>query len=170
MEMKYFSGKVSQFLKKYRYGILVLVIGMVLMLIPTNSSKKSSASSQTATQITSKDYDITEELTDTLSKIQGVGQVKIMLTIAAGEQVVYQEDQNISTSENGSSIQKETVIITGADRQENALISYVKPPVYLGAIVVCQGADQPAVKLAVVDAVSKITGLSTDKISVVKMK
>ena len=33
MEMKHFSGKLTQFLKKYRYGILVLVIGIVLMLI-----------------------------------------------------------------------------------------------------------------------------------------
>ena len=170
MEIKNWSGKATGFLKKYRYGILVLVIGIVLMMIPTIGSKKTSTSATNATQGTSKNYDITEELTQTLSKIEGVGQVKIMLTIAAGEQVIYQENENITTSENSSNLQKETVIITGTDRQESALISYTKPPVYLGAIVVCQGADQPTVKLAVMDAVSKITGLGSDKISVVKMK
>jgi stage III sporulation protein AG len=36
--------------------------------------------------------------------------------------------------------------------------------------VVCQGADDPVVKLLIVDAVSKVTGLGADKISVMKMK
>jgi len=36
--------------------------------------------------------------------------------------------------------------------------------------VVCQGADDPAVRLAVSQAVSSVTGISTDRISVLKMK
>jgi hypothetical protein len=40
----------------------------------------------------------------------------------------------------------------------------------MGAIVVCQGADSPSVKLAITQAVAKITGLGTDEICVLKMK
>jgi stage III sporulation protein AG len=40
----------------------------------------------------------------------------------------------------------------------------------MGAIVVCQGGDQPTVRLAILDAVSKVTGLGADKISILKMK
>ena len=43
-------------------------------------------------------------------------------------------------------------------------------PVYQGAVVVCQGAGDSRVRLTVVDAVSVLTGLSSDKISVVKWK
>ena len=39
-----------------------------------------------------------------------------------------------------------------------------------GAVVVCQGADQPAVRLDVTNAVAAYTGLGSDKISVIKMK
>lgn len=170
MEIKNWSNKVSAILKKYRYGILVLVIGIILMMIPVNGNTKTETQSNPSVPKTDIYYDITKELTETLSQIQGVGDVKIMLTVAAGEQVIYQVDENVSSSETGSTIQKETVIITGSDRQETALVSYVKPPTYLGVIIVCEGADQPSVKLAVVDAVSKITGLGSDKISVVKMK
>lgn len=170
MEIKNWSNKVSAILKKYRYGILVLVIGIILMMIPVNGNTKTETQSNPSEPKTDIYYDITKELTETLSQIQGVGDVKIMLTVAAGEQVIYQVDENVSSSETGSTIQKETVIITGSDRQETALVSYVKPPTYLGVIIVCEGADQPSVKLAVVDAVSKITGLGSDKISVVKMK
>jgi stage III sporulation protein AG len=46
----------------------------------------------------------------------------------------------------------------------------VLAPQYLGAIVVCQGADRSDVRLAIVEAVSALTGLGADKISVLKMK
>ena len=41
-------------------------------------------------------------------------------------------------------------------------------PQYLGAVVVCDGADSPQVQLAVTQAVAQFTGLSTDRISVLK--
>lgn len=39
-----------------------------------------------------------------------------------------------------------------------------------GAVVVCQGADQPSVRLDVTNAVAAYTGLGSDQISVIKMK
>ena len=50
------------------------------------------------------------------------------------------------------------------------MITQVIPASYMGAIVVCQGGDRPSVKLAIVKAVSDVTGLTSDKISVLKMK
>ena len=43
-------------------------------------------------------------------------------------------------------------------------------PVYQGAVVVCQGAGDSGVHLAVVQAVSVLTGLGSDKITVVQWK
>jgi len=39
-----------------------------------------------------------------------------------------------------------------------------------GAVVVCEGAQDPAVRLNVTNAVAAYTGLGSDKISVMKMK
>ena len=39
-----------------------------------------------------------------------------------------------------------------------------------GAVVVCQGADHPQVRLNVTNAVAVYTGLGSDKITVMKMK
>ena len=41
-------------------------------------------------------------------------------------------------------------------------------PQYLGAVVVCDGADSPQVQLAVTQAVAQFTGLSMDHISVLR--
>ena len=166
MDMK----KVSGFLKKYRYAAIILLLGIGLMLIPSRSDRDKGEPSASTPAVTQGYRDIAGELTQILSQIQGVGSVKVMLTVSTGEQTVYQVDENISTNENSSSVHKETVIITDSDRQQQGLIQFVKPPTYLGAIIVCQGADQPGVKLAVLDAVGKITGLGSNQISVVKMK
>lgn len=170
MELKLTGDKIRTFLKKNRYVILVLVVGLVFMLLPSGNSKEEAEQSVSTSQESVDIWDITEDLEAFLSQIHGVGKVKVMLTVSVGEETVYQENQDISTNETGSVIRRETVIISGVDRQELPLVSYIKAPIYLGAIIVCQGGDQAGVKLDVIDAVSKITGLSSDKISVLKMK
>ena len=70
----------------------------------------------------------------------------------------------------GSTIRKETVILTDSERNQQPLVQQVLPPQYLGAVIVCQGAENAAVRLAVVEAVRNATGLGADKISVLKMK
>ena len=113
---------------------------------------------------------VQEELEEVLSYIQGAGAVKVMLTVASGEQTVYQKNEDSTISDTSTSIQTEVVTVTDAERNEVGLIQQINPPRYLGAIILCQGADDPAVKLAISNAVSKITGLGTDRIAVLKMK
>ena len=170
MDLKKWGSKLSCIQKKYRLLILVLLIGILFMMLPSLYSDHKDEIPIEVEQKQQISGDISQELTQILTSIQGVGKVQVMLTIATGQETIYHTDSHITSTENGSSIQKDTVIITGSDRNQEALVSVVKPPTYLGAIIVCQGADQPSVKLSIVDAVSKITGLSSDKISVVKMK
>ena len=149
--------KAVAFLSDNRYVVLVLVIGLLFLLLP--ASKESVV--QTVEE-TVRTEDIQDQLTEILSAIDGVGKVQVMLTAAAGEQVIYQNDESGTSTD--------TVIITDADRAEQGLVKQVIPPTYLGAIIVCQGADSALVRLNVVDAVSKVTGLSADRIAVLKMK
>lgn len=152
--------KIREFLVKYRYALLVLLVGLVLMLLPTGSD------SQTKQPITdaspSKELDVTQELTQILASIQGVGKVQVMLTVEEGEKTVYQYDEKASG--------KDTVIITDGNREETGLVYQVISRKYRGAVVVCQGADSASVRLSVIEAVAKVTGLGTDRISVLKMK
>ena len=43
-------------------------------------------------------------------------------------------------------------------------------PEYKGAVVVCDGADNAGIRLKVINAVGALTGLSSDRITVMKMK
>lgn len=168
MDIGKLQTKVVEFLKKYRYAVLVLVIGLVLMAVPIHSNKE--VESPTATSEPEAQISVSDQLAAVLSQIRGAGKVEVMLTVAAGEETVYQTDEDTSITEDSSSVRKDTVTVTDAQRDQTGLIRQINPPKYLGAVIVCQGADSPAVKLAIVDAVSKVTGLGADRICVVKMK
>ncbi|MBR5022173.1 MAG: hypothetical protein IKY18_03100 [Oscillospiraceae bacterium] len=169
MEIKKITDKLHELIKRYKYACIVLLIGLALMLIPTKQSKqlKTEAISPSATiQETLSE----ESLVQILQSVEGAGKVKVLLSIGAGEETVYQTDTQISTTGENNDQTTKTVIITDSQRSESGLIRQVNPVAYKGAIVVCQGADSPSVRLAVTQAVSKITGLGTDSICVLKMQ
>ena len=148
-------------LKQYRYGILILVLGIGLMLLP---NQKTEMSAPMAVKTDAEDF--SADLEQILTQIYGVGRVKVMLTQAEGEITVYQEDIDRSSD----SVREDTVLVSGDTRQEMGLVRQVIPPKYLGAVIVCQGGDRASVQLSVVEAVSAVTGLTTDRITVLKMK
>ncbi len=155
MELK---DRILSWLKRNKFVFLILAVGIAFMLIP---SREEVTEESEPTQATVQ-RNISEELAQILSQIKGAGKVQVMLTVKTGRTTVYQFDQD----SNGQN----TVIITNADRAQEGLIQRTDPPQYLGAIVVCTGADSAAVRLSIIEAVSKVTGLGTDRISVLKMK
>lgn len=168
MELKNIREKTVLFLKKYRYVAAVLLIGIVLMLLPTGTSNKTQSIPVSEEKIHFQDP--TQQLTEILRQIHGAGKVQVLLTVSAGEKVVYQTDSESDDNGDTQSVRLETVIVTDKDRAQQGLVTQLLAPEYRGAVVVCDGADDPAVKLAVMEAVKNATGLSFDRISVLKMK
>jgi len=162
-----FTKKIKEIFDRYKYVLLILFIGIFLMLLPGQTDK--APQQETATP-ESMPVTCAEELEDILSQMEGVGKVKVLLTEADGAQTIYQTDEDRTDSHDNKSLRVETVIVTNGDRGEAGLIRSVTPPVYLGAIIVCQGGDIPSIKLAIVQAVSGVTGISSDRIAVLKMK
>ena len=149
---------------KYKYVLLVLLLGIFLMTMPQKSEQKE----QNEPVLTQHaEADLAKRLESILGKMEGVGSVRVLLTESASAQTIYQTDED--RGQDGS-LRVETVIITNENRGEEGLVSTITPPTYLGAIVVCQGADRPSVQLSVIRAVSNVTGISSDRIVVVKMK
>lgn len=159
----------SQFfhlIKQYKLAACILAVGMLLMLLPEKREESNGSEQYVPQAYTSAE----EQLESILSQIRGVGKVRILLTVARGEQTVYVYDEDQSDALDTSDLRREAVIVTGTDRGQAGLVSQVIPPSYLGAVIVCQGGDQAGVKLAVVEAVCDATGLTADKITVLKMK
>lgn len=157
--------RVTELYKKYRYGILIVLLGIALMCLPSRNKTAADQVPAAANTVT-EEQRLEVTLSGILSQIKGAGKVEVLLTEAKGAETMYQTDTNT-----GSETQRQdTVIITDSERTQIGLVRQVNPPRYLGAIVVCQGADNAQVRLAVVQAVSCVTGLGADHITVLKMK
>lgn len=168
MEQIISQSKIIQILSKYKYILLIMVAGIALLLLPStnNSATQNTGISESEVNILS----VEDQLSQILGSVKGAGKVQVMLSISNGEETIYQTNENHTSDADRISHDTDTVTITDSGRAQTGLVRQVNPPTYSGAIVVCQGADDPGVRLSIMEAVSKITGLRTDKISVLKMK
>ena len=161
------KARIFEGIGKYKYVWIVLLIGMLLMMMPDKNERKVKTQSEEPAAVTEENLE--DKIETILSHIEGAGRVEVLLTVAQGERILYQTDSSYTQGESNTDSRTQTILVTDSQRNETGLIHQKIPPVYMGAIILAEGADQPRVKLAIVDAISDATGLSTDKISVLKM-
>ena len=159
MDLESGRGRIITYIKKFQYFLIILAVGVLIMLFPESEAQTEPVFPETAVQ-----ENLEDKLRDILSQISGVGKVEVLLTEASGSETIFQTDGSRNSSN------EDTVILTDSSRTQSGLVKQVLPPAYKGAVVVCKGADSASVRLAVVDAVMRATGLSSDSITVLKMK
>lgn len=165
-QRKWLLGKLKK-LEAVKYPLLVLLLGAGLLLIPWGGEKPAQTTKPAEAEET---IDLAAELTALLSQLEGAGEVQVLLTMAEGVSHTYQTDLQTSTDGTATERQEETVLISDGAGGETPITQTTTYPVYQGAVVLCQGADSAAVQLDIVKAVSSLTGLGSDRITVIKMK
>ena len=155
-------------LGRYKYVLLVAALGAVLLLWPT-AAEKAGEELPAAEQTEAVSLRETEEAMERiLAKIQGVGQVDVMLTLQSGSELVLAEDTTLRYSGSAqapSDYQRSAETVTSPS---GVVVTQERCPQYRGALVVCDGGGNDAVRLQVVSAVSSLTGLGADRVTVVK--
>lgn len=103
------SEKLKQQIRKFKYPLLALVLGLAIMLMPIGAGKTAAADAHSDEQ----------RLEAVLNKCEGVGSVTVLLSEK-------------------------------------------------GAVIVCAGADDPVTRFAVTKAAEAFTGLTSDRIQILK--
>ena len=152
---------------KYKFVALVALAGIVLLLWPSGREETASPQAVSAVQA-----ELQEEMEDILGRIQGVGEVRVLLTVDSDGERQLAEDSELSYSGSTAapedySRSSQTVLVDDGSA-EAPVVTRTVYPTYRGALVVCQGGDRADVKLAVTEAVAALTGLSADRITVAK--
>ena len=151
-------------LEKYGYVLLVMAAGAVLLLLP--SGGRDSPREEVPTREEGVSFDLgafEEKLERTLSQIEGAGETKVVLTLDGGSRQVVARNQDRDGEGGGSN----TVVTVGkgSGQQEVVPLQTVAPE-FRGALVVCPGGGNAPVRLKLIEAVSALTGLGSDRISV----
>ena len=155
---------VRSALLKNKYVLAVLLLGLVLILLPTGGGSNASLAAVTDAQPRAPEAPVfslaeqEERLESTLSCVAGAGKVKVLLSLRS---TVSRE-----LAESGEGV----LIISAGSAGESPVELYYSYPAYLGAVILCEGADNPAVSLGITQAVSAFTGLGANRIEIMKMK
>ena len=163
--------KLISYVKKYRYVALVVLAGVVLMLLPSGKGEQQTSSDQPVN--VSEAYSLAEtekRLEQLLGRIRGVGQVQVMLTLKSDSSLQLAENRSTSLRDTEDRQDRDVVTLNRGSGYEDVVVTEQTYPVYQGAVVVCQGAGDSSVNRAVIQAVSVLTGLGSDKITVVQWK
>ena len=165
------GAQVRKLLDQYKYVLIAIAAGVILLLWPSGESREepSSVGGPAAAGETFDLAELEEKLAKTLSQIEGAGKVTVTLTLKSGMEQVLASDRSTSVSERGSSVEEETVrISSGSGQGQSVVLLTQRWPTFQGALVVCEGGDDAAIRLLMTQAVSSLTGIGSDRITVCK--
>lgn len=175
VEGKRAAPGVLALLSKYKYVLIVLLAGIVCLTWPSRDRAAPETEAPAAPDASERQeiVQLQREMEDILGKMQGVGELRLMLTLDQGSSKALAQDASLRYKGQPATPEDydrsaSTVVISKSGSGESVVVLHETYPRFRGALVVCQGGGDPAVRLAVIEAVSALTGLGSDKISVVK--
>lgn len=158
---------------RYKFFLLVILVGV--LLLTSGIQPASDTQQQEAAQADSA-FDLQEfqqAVADNLSQIDGAGRVTVLLSLETGEEAVYAADVSKSSqttdTDSAESYESTTSILSDGSYGEAPILIKNKYPTFRGAVVLCEGAENDAVRLQIVHAVSALCKISSDCISVSKL-
>lgn len=167
--------------------ILIITVIMINNILKEDDSGKNETSTQYKQLVDNTDEtsmavadisvqtDLERELEDILTKMDGVGEVEVLVTYSQTSRVVpvYNEtNRNSSTkeedSEGGTRLlsESDTTKEVVLDSNNDIITESVMLPEIEGAIVMAKGASNIEIKNNIIQAVSAVTGLATHKVQV----
>jgi len=183
VKLKDFTHKLSEIFFKNKKNTTIFVIGIVGILLiglsdiffdGQNEEKNSSNNEITVAEYINELEIKTEKI---VSKIEGAGKSKIMITADTSRENEYAVNENKSQDISGQNaelnnqthIQNEIVIIE-QNNEDSALVIKVIEPQIRGVLVLCEGADETKIKEQITDAIRTVLGVPYNKICVLKLK
>lgn len=172
--------------------LIVILLGVLLLIvaIPSGTLKKSSQSdsrngdsysensdsdkeagdgsqNREAAQNAQAEYvsSLKKELEAILGKMQGVGQVEVMITLKDDGQAIL--DKDISSEKESH---KENTVIYSNGNDTNPYVTQEKLPQVEGVVVVAEGATSASTVTQITDAVTALFQVETHKVKVIPMK
>lgn len=189
MKMQDFMQKIKE-KKLKRSDWLILVLAGILILIialPTDTKGKKQAeeakeniSKGNNTMEASKD-EIEQKLEDILEKIDGAGEVKVMITYQDSGTQVVEKDKNTSAnsveeSDSTGGVRstkeqqlQESTVYEEADAGNTPFVSKELLPKVEGILIVASGGDNQKVKQNISEAVLALFQVEAHRIKIVKM-
>lgn len=193
------KDKTKNILKKENM-IVIILIGVLLLVIaiPVNPKKtktedikqqpediNQSFTDSSVEENTDQSYveNLESRVEDILSSMEGVGNVKVMITLQSSQETIVEKDMPTSRSNiseidgsggnrntNEMDSQETTVYTTNQNGDKIPYVIKTKEPEIEGVTVVAQGGDNAVVQKNISEVIQALFHIELHKIKVVKMR
>ncbi|MBS5644569.1 MAG: hypothetical protein KHW46_02265 [Clostridiales bacterium] len=168
--------------KKTQYLAVLLVVAIILVIyfssLDTGGAKKTDdkAEAGAPAETISSDTEMEDRLKRVLSKVDGVGDVDVIINYESTAERVpaFSEDRQVSKSDSQdtsseTTSEKSDIATVQGNGASEALIVKENQPEVRGVIVVAQGAEDISVRMNLLNAVTTLLNVSADKVEILKM-
>lgn len=180
-------------LKKDQLLILLLVgILLVVIAIPTKKKEEKDQGKESSSVVTNQNGDtetgedtldiLEEKLKRALSKVEGVGEVEVMITMKSkGEKIIGKDTPSITKSQmetdsqggtrssNEVNTSESTIYAQDENGKQVPYITEELEPKVEGVIVIAKGGDDPVVIKNISEAIMALFKVEAHKIKIMKM-
>ncbi len=179
--MNILREKASEIFKKIKsikhIEIIVAVIALALVMLLFGSFGSNKNVSETVVKETTITEDVItvweNKLSNVLSKIDGVGNVSVMITAKSTVEKITANTTTTAMSNNGSGQTTNTttspVIVNNNGSSEPYIIKEIMPEI-MGVIVIAQGADDAVTKLSIMRAIQTVLDVDSTCVEIYPMK
>ena len=148
-------------------GIAGMIFIMISSFLPDKDEKENNGKNLTTeTSVNAYINETERRLEDFLESTEGVGDVKVMITLDSTELYIYATEEKTSISEDKRQ-EEESYVMSG--REKNPVLETVENPRIKGAVVACEGASSPSVRETVYNTVERVLGIPSGNIYVTKL-
>lgn len=174
---------IRELVKKYKNILLILLFFVVAALIFFSGGEKKTELKGEEPVDTARYLEESERrLTEVLEQMSGVGAVRVYLTLESGEEKIYatesrtnQQSRSSITDgsgdkslENNAEGEETYLVLRGSGGEETPILLKTMEPKIRGAVILCEGGEDPAIREKVLKAASAALNISSSKIYVTK--
>ena len=174
--LKNFDLKVKKFFgekqnKKARFILILGCAGIMLIVlsevVPQNKPElKDTKESFLSTS--EKESELEKRIEDAISKIKGVGQTDVTITLDSSDEFYYAKNSYENIDEAEVAKEYELVLIEGENGEEPLLIKTSEAKIR-GVLIICEGGNNSLVCEKIIEAVCALLNIPSNKVSVAEM-
>ena len=167
LRKKYWPPGKDQFLIMALCGLLLAVIA-----VPVDSGKQKGTQenngqkTEIPQETDSYEEQMEKKLEDLLSRGEGVGQVRVMLTFEGSGERKVEKDKQVGTG----GTEEETVYEESGSSSRRPYVTSESNPQVEGVLVIAEGGDKSSVKEEIIGAAQALFGIEPHKIKIMKME
>lgn len=165
LKKRYWPPKKQQLLILVLTGVLLAVIAIP---VEPEKEKAQEGSEEIPEETGEEDYEkrMEQKLEELLSKVEGVGQVRVMLTFRDGGERTVEKDRTVS----GDGSREETVYEERGSSERTPYVTSETNPQVEGVLVIAQGGGNGQIRREILEAAQALFGIEAHKIKIMKME